>query len=58
VVDKGSVEFDRRAVQRASVAIEAILFMEEPRPITEACPSTRQSLAAANDDHDPDYPAA
>ncbi len=58
MVDKGTVEFDRRAVQRASVAIEAMLFMEEPRPITEASPCTRQSLAAANDDYDPEYPAA
>jgi hypothetical protein len=49
VINNSSVGFDRRAVQRASVAIEAVLYTEEPQaPDGGACVSAR--LSGANDD--------
>ena len=57
MINNYSVGFDGRAVQRASVAIEALLYTEEPQaPDTGPC--TSAFLSGANDDQDKTSPGA
>jgi hypothetical protein len=57
VINNYSVGFDRRAVQRVSVAIEALLYTEEPQA-PDAGPCASAFLSGANDDQDKTSPAA
>ena len=57
MINNNSVGLDRRAIQRASIAIEALLFIEEPQaPDTGRCASP--CLARAGDDQAETTPSA